>query len=273
MPSRLPAVRASGAHRSRRVDDAIGEERRRRGVPVDMHAAGERPTHARPAIGRDVGPDQAATLGPTPAAVLTYGIVGDTVDYPGAADLPYLRSSFAPLDDLARAHGHDPADVRRAIADRLLPAVAYVLEDGTELVAPDYFALADLAGSFEELPAWFGGAWERAATRYPAAGSAAEQWEEYLTGIYAVCLRSVTPASIVAKGELMDTIERLTADPAPEDDGWRSELKAAVDALDALEKPFAAFDRERFGPVSRDRCVTDVRERFALDRPGVSIAA
>jgi hypothetical protein len=44
---------------------------------------------------------------------------------------------------------------------------------------------------------------------YPEAGTAAEQWQEYLTGIYAVCLRVVTPASIVAKGELTDTIERL----------------------------------------------------------------
>ena len=71
----------------------------------------------------------------------------------------------------------------------------------------------------------------------------------------------------------MDTIERLTADPTPEDDEWRRELTAAVDALDALEKPFAAFDRERFGPVSRDRCVTAVRERFGLDRPEVSLTA
>jgi Family of unknown function (DUF6058) len=43
--------------------------------------------------------------------------------------------------------------------------------------------------------------------------------EEYLTGTYAVCLRAVTRASIVAKGELMDTIERLT-----EDDEWRREF-------------------------------------------------
>lgn len=62
------------------------------------------------------------------------------------------------------------------------------------------------------------------------------------------------------------------ADP-PADDGWRHELTAAVDALDALEKPFAPFDRVRFGPVSRDRCVTAVRERFQLERPEVSIAA
>lgn len=194
-------------------------------------------------------------------------------DHPGAADLPYLRSSFVRLDDLARAHGHDPAEVRGAIADRLMPGPAYVLEDGTELVSPDYFDLANLAGGFEALRDWFARAYERAAERYPEAGTAEEQWEEYLTGIYAVCLRTVTPASIVAKGELMDTIERLTADPSPDDQAWRRELTAAVDALDALEKPFSAWDRERFGPVSRDRCITSVRERFELDRPGVTVAA
>ena len=46
-----------------------------------------------------------------------------------------------------------------------------------------------------------------------------------------------------------------------------------MDALDALEKPFASFDRKRFGPVSRDRCITAVRERFELDRPGVRYGA
>ena len=195
-------------------------------------------------------------------------------DHPGAADLPYLRSYFVTLDDLARAHGHDPAAVRRAIADRLMPGPAYVLEDGTELVSPDYFDLAHVAGAFEALPEWFARAYEQAAQRCPEeAGTAAEQWEEYLTGVYAVCLRTVTPASIVAKGELMATIERMTADPSPEDEAWRRELTAAVDALDALEKPFSAWDREQFGPVSRDRCITAVRERFGLDRPGVTVAA
>jgi len=187
---------------------------------------------------------------------------------PTVADLPYLRSNFVPLDALARAHGHDPAEVRRAIADRLLPGVPYVLEDGTELVAPDYFELAHMAGGFEALPAWFARAYLQAAARYPAAGTEQEQWAEYLTGIYAVCLRAVTPASIVAKGELADTIERLVADPAPGDGEWRRELVAAVDAFDALVKQFAPFDRQRFGPTSRDRYVTAVRERFGLDRAG-----
>jgi hypothetical protein len=125
-----------------------------------------------------------------------------------------------------------------------------------------------MAGSFAALPGWFARTYEQACARYPEAGTAQEQWEAYLGGLYAVCLRAVTPAAIVAKGELTDTIERLSADPAPEDPHWRHELTAAVDALDALEKPFARFDRERFGgSVSRDRCVTAIRERFGLDRP------
>jgi hypothetical protein len=197
-------------------------------------------------------------------------------EHPGAEDLPYLRSTFVSLDTLARAHGYDPTDVRRAIADGQLPQAAYVLDDGTELVAPDYFALADLAGPFAELRAWFTAAYDevaaRSAGRYDDPGTGEEQWEEYVSGGYAVCLRSVTPASILAKGELMDTITRLTADPASDDAEWRAELTAAVDALDALERPFAQFDRARFGPVSRDRCVTAVRDRFELAQPSASLA-
>jgi hypothetical protein len=192
--------------------------------------------------------------------------------YPSSADLPYLESHFVRLDTLARAHGHDPAAVRRAITDRLLPGVPYVLEDGTEFVAPDYFEPAHLAGSFQAVPEWFARTYRQASARYPEAGTAAEQWQEYLTGIYAVCLRVVMPASIVAKGELTDTIERLIADPEPDHDGWRRELTAAVDALDAIEKPFALFDRERFGATSRDRLITAVRARYDLDHHQTAMA-
>ena len=193
--------------------------------------------------------------------------------HPGADDLAYLRSHFVALDDLARAHGHDPAEVRRAIDERRLPGVPYVLEAGTELVAPDYFELAHLAGGFDELREWFVRTYDGLAAGRPEAGTGEEEWEEYRTGIYAVCLRAVTPSAIIAKGLLMAAIERLVADPAPDDPQWRRELSAAVDALDALEKPFAEFDRARFGPVSRDRLITAVRARFGLGAPEVSLAA
>jgi Family of unknown function (DUF6058) len=40
-------------------------------------------------------------------------------------------------------------------------------------------------------------------------------------------------------------------------------LRTAVDELDALLRPFAPYDRIRFGgPVSRDRYVTALRARF-----------
>jgi hypothetical protein len=76
-------------------------------------------------------------------------------------------------------------------------------------------------------------------------------------------LVATTPEAIVAKGALMGAIAALLARPASTDAGWRAATRAAVDALDSLERPFARYDRERFGgPVSRDRFITATRERF-----------
>ena len=88
-----------------------------------------------------------------------------------------------------------PLGVRRDVAiavegDR----IAWIGNARQAPACDDYFELADMAGSFEALPAWFARMYEQAAARYPEAGTAAEQWEEYLGGIYAVCLRAVTPA-------------------------------------------------------------------------------
>jgi hypothetical protein len=61
----------------------------------------------------------------------------------------------------------------------------------------------------------------------------------------------------------MEAIGALLARPAPADAGWCGALRGAIDGLDALERPFAAYDRERFGgPSSRDRLITATRERF-----------
>ena len=179
--------------------------------------------------------------------------------HPDADDLPYLRAHFVPLDDLARAHGRTPAAVRVAIDAGLLPGPAYVLADGTELVAPDHLALAEVAGGPQALPAWFAAAYARVAAGEPDADDAGEAWDDYLSGLYAVCLRSVTPATIVRKAVLMARIERaLAADREP---SWGD-----VDALDALVRPFAAYDRVRFGrPTSRERLIDGARARFGRE--------
>lgn len=181
---------------------------------------------------------------------------------PGPEDLPYLREHFVALEDLGRAHGRDLEAVRDATASGRLPAPAYVLADGTELVAPDHFALADAAGGETRLPGWFADAYARAAEGEPAADPPGEAWRDYLSGQYAVCLRSVTPFTIVRKAALMARIEELLASPVEDDSGWREALRAAVDGLDAIERPFAQCDRAE-GPVSRDRLITAVRERYA----------
>ena len=158
-------------------------------------------------------------------------------------DLDYIRAHFVPLEQVT----DDPAAVRAEAAAGRLPGPAYVLDDGTWMVAPDHLALAERAGGGERLRDWF-------EARAPG------EWDGYVSGAYAVCLRTVTPETIRRKGELIERIEALLAeDPPP-----LAPLRAAVDELDALLRPFAPYDRVRFGgPVSRDRYVTAVRERYA----------
>jgi hypothetical protein len=153
------------------------------------------------------------------------------------ADVAYITAGFVPLQDDA---------VRAEIAAGRLPKPAYVLDDGTEMVAPDHLALAERAGGIDALHDWF-------EDRAPG------EWEAYLSGEYAVCLRSVSPEAILRKDELIASIESLLRDDPPQ----LERLRAAVDELDALLRPFAHCDRIRFGgPVSRDRYVTAVRARF-----------
>jgi hypothetical protein len=139
-------------------------------------------------------------------------------------DVAYITENFVPLED---------DDVRAEIAAGRLPKPAYVLDDGTEMVAPDHLALAERAGGIDGLRDWF-------EARAPG------EWEAYLSGEYAVCLRSVSPETIRRKAELI------------------AQIDAAAAELDALLRPFAPYDRIRFGgPVSRDRYVTPLRGQSA----------
>ncbi len=66
------------------------------------------------------------------------------------------------------------------------------------------------------------------------------------------------------KTRLIARIDELIDRPAPEDRAWQADLRAAVVALDALERPFTDFDRERWGDTSRERHITRVMAEFSV---------
>lgn len=176
-------------------------------------------------------------------------------------DLTYIRANYVPLEQICFDH------VRAQIDRGLLPRPSYVLDDGTDMVPVDYFRLLDEAGA----PAALGAEFERrhaAACREQCADPAQlkDDWGGYMSGMYGVCLRDVTPETIVRKGALVDSLTQLLAEPRWDDAKWRELVRTQVDELDELEREFAPdYDRqpERFGrPPSRDVLIEANRERF-----------
>lgn len=170
------------------------------------------------------------------------------------ADVAYVRANYLTLEEACAARSESPEEVRRLIGAGRLPRPSYVLPDGTEMVPGDYFALAD-AGRKDF------------ARRFLDAGGRTsaleEEWEGYLSGAYGVCLKEQTPENIARKDQLVTGIDGMLAEPRPDDAAWRDRLRASVRELDQLERPFAPdYDRARWGPSSRDRCITAPRERF-----------
>jgi hypothetical protein len=182
------------------------------------------------------------------------------------ADLAYVRSEYDTLDELCARSGDPIEKVRAHIDAGRLPAPSYVLPDGTEMFPPDYFALLDEAGGVEGLRDLFDRRWMIAASTLGLVGvTSDEDWRDYLSGEFGVCLREVTPEGMVEKGALIAEIEGLTATPLAGDENWREQLRNAVDRLDEIERPFTDFDRQRWGTVSRDRYVTAVRAQHLSD--------
>ncbi|MFB6890086.1 DUF6058 family natural product biosynthesis protein [Kitasatospora sp. NPDC056327] len=170
-------------------------------------------------------------------------------------DDAYADRYFTPLEALCARHGRDPDDVRGLMLAGRLPLPGYLRSDGTEMVPTDLLELVDEAGGLERLPDWFRGHWAD-----PAAG--AEEYESYLSG-QNVCLYRLHPATMRRKEELIRAITEAVRTPGPGVPGWLAGLHALVDELDALEPPFTAYDRLRFGgPVSRDTCIDAVRRDF-----------
>jgi hypothetical protein len=163
-------------------------------------------------------------------------------------DVAYVKANFMPLEPAARREGY--------------PSPSYVLEDGSWYVPLDYFEQ-------EVDPQRFRERYIREATTLDLPdphAAAADEWNAFLTGVYGVCLREVTPENIARKAAFIRDIEMLTANPAPDRSLWTQALRKAVNGLDALEREFSpVYDRERFErPPTRDSHIAAIRERFGL---------
>ena len=185
------------------------------------------------------------------------------------ADEIYIRENYFTLEELCTGRPETLEAVRKLIRDRLLPARAYVLDDGTEMFPADYFVLVDQAGGHEVLRRHFDSRHRRAGGD-PA--ELEEDWDGYLSGVYSVCLRQVSPETMVRKTQLVASLNQLLDDPRPESSDWRAGLRREVWELDGLEREFSPdFDRGgRFPePPTRDQLIGAARERF----PDVFLAA
>lgn len=170
-------------------------------------------------------------------------------------DDSYVSRWFVSVEEAAADAGLAPDELRRLMLANRLPLPSYIRSDGRQMVNRDLLELSRRAGGFERLPAWFG-------AQFDDPGKAVEEWEGYLAGHF-VCLREVTPENMTRKDELVEAIEAAITAPRPDSSDWLASLHRLVDELDALEPPFARYDRLRFGgPVSRDRLIEAVRESF-----------
>jgi hypothetical protein len=183
------------------------------------------------------------------------------------ADLAYIRRYFVSLEIVCLGRGEDPDGVRSLIEERRLPAPAYVLEDGSEMVPPEYFDLVDEAGDVENLRDHFCARYLVAAEKQRGSliEEAEEVWVGYISGVYSVCLRQLSPESIARKNYLTEKVAVLLALPKPAQADWCSDLHKSVTELDQLERPFAPdFDRAgRFGRLpTRDLLIAAAHERY-----------
>jgi hypothetical protein len=182
------------------------------------------------------------------------------------AEVEHVRASYVPIDGSPH--------VRAWMDAGLVPQASYVLPDGSEMVPADHLALVADAGGAERVPVRFAERYRRAVAAAGVVDELDADWRAYLAGTYGMCLRAVTPESIVEKGRLMDAIEALLATPAPDAGEWRAALREQVDALDGHVRRFAAFDHLRFGrPTSRQRLIEYPRARYPAAFAAAALAS
>ncbi len=182
-----------------------------------------------------------------------------------------MCESYLRLEDIADREGIDSRRLRDWIEAGSLPRPAYLLPDATPMFPADLLAVARSAGGVEPLAQHFATRMELAARLVGSVASTREpDWQDYLSGEYGICLRQVTPETLVLKEALVDRIGRQLEEPRPDDPCWRSTLAFQVEGLDVLLRPFTPADRVRFGrPTSRERLVEGPRRRWSWLRwPG-----
>jgi hypothetical protein len=134
------------------------------------------------------------------------------------------------------------------------------LQSGELRYSPDWWRLYDDARTIERVRPLFERRLSAAAAALGWTLDPVHEWEAYIGGFYGACLREVIPETIAAKERLVGRLEHALADARPADPVWCRNLRADVDALDGLERPFATCDRVRFGgPTSRDRLIDGPR--------------
>jgi hypothetical protein len=182
------------------------------------------------------------------------------------ADLAYLNANYRTLAKLCEGRSETPAEIETSIAQRRLPRPSYVLDDGTGMFPHDYFRLVDEAGGVDRLAEHFLARYEAAAleNRRPV-DDHDNDWDAYLDGTYGICLRQVSPATIVRKGTLVSSLSELLMLPRPSSDEWRDRVREQVDELDQLESEFAPdYDRAEWNerPPTRDLLIRFARHHY-----------
>ncbi len=203
----------------------------------------------------------------------------DGVGDDALTELEIIRDRFREVNgehpmtaaDDAYAHEHFTTaglEQLRDIAAERLPLPAYVLSDGTPMVADIGECLA-AAGGVDRLHDWFVEFWPDD----PA--TAESEWREFLSGQY-VCLRKLNPVAIRQKTVMVEqagaAIDVLRADPRDElaqgslDEAINGGL--SIPGLDELLLPMTGYDRRRFGgPTVREVWVDAVQAEFHNPQP------
>jgi hypothetical protein len=174
------------------------------------------------------------------------------------ADLDYLAANYLTLEELCTGRDESPEGVRARIEERRLPQPSYILPDGTGMFPADYFRLVDEAGAVDRLREHF-------SARHDGGRDLDRDWEMYLDGTWGICLRDVTPETIVRKNALVSSLCELLVLARPGEDDWKLALREQVEELDNLEREFSPdYDRsdEMDRLPTRDLIINAARERY-----------